>query len=99
RLGHVARHEVDAIPLVAIQQQVEPMGILLEVVDPDLPAPLDQLLGHPRPDTAVAARHQDAHAGISGNGPVSALGQPIRSRVYACRPSGSSSARMASSAA
>ena len=38
------------------------MGVFLEVEDPDLLPLVDQLLGHPGPDAAVTARHQNAHA-------------------------------------
>ena len=63
RVGHVPRHEVDPGLLVRVQQQVEPVGVLLQVEDPDLPPLVDQLLRHPRPDAAIAARHQHAHRG------------------------------------
>ncbi len=60
-VAHVPLDEVDASQALLVEQEVEPVPVLLEVVDPDLAAFLDQLPGHPRPDAAVAARHQHAH--------------------------------------
>ena len=53
---------MDERSLRFVQQQVEPVGVFLEVEDPDLTSLVDQLLGDPRSNTTVTARHQNSHA-------------------------------------
>jgi hypothetical protein len=85
-IGDVPREEVDPTPLLGVEQQVEPMRVLFQVIDPDLLPPLDQALGHPRPDAPVAAGYEYPHETSSrgDNRPIPSIG-PISPAVRRSR--------------
>ena len=58
-LGDVARNEVDLRRLLRFQDEIEPVRVFLQVVDPDLAARIDEPLGDPGADASVTARHED----------------------------------------
>ena len=63
-VGDVSLDEVDFRTLLAFQQKVDPVGVFLEVVNPNLASGLDQLLGDPGTDATVSTRHQYSHEAL-----------------------------------
>ena len=64
-VGDVALQKGDCGLVFFIEDQVEPVGVFLEVEDPDSFTGLAQLLGDPGSDAAVTAGHQYPHLGDS----------------------------------
>ena len=74
QVGDVALDERNLGQLLLGQDQPQPARVLLEIVDPDLVAPGQQVADDPAADAAIAARQQDTHWILLW---ISALQQPL----------------------
>src|SRR5262249_21184897 len=61
QIGDIAGMEVDPAEQTFIEKQAQTMGILLEIVDPDVVATLEQVADDPAADAPIAAGQEYAH--------------------------------------